>query len=128
RAAWARAAGRRHPRPDAAGYRRLGHLPADPRALRHSDPDADRARRPHGPRGRPRNGGRRLFAETIRAARAFGATARDPPPRAGWAQTRPAALRTARDRPRRPRGAARRHAASPPRLSIPLAAGARPPS
>src|SRR5262249_20197840 len=32
--------------------------------------------------------------------------ARDPAPRAGWAQTRPAALRTARDRPRRPRSAA----------------------
>src|SRR6516164_1843072 len=65
-----------------------------------------RARRPHGPRGRPRNGGRRLFAEAIRAARAVGAAARDPAPRPSRAQTGPAALRTARDRPRRSRSAA----------------------
>ena len=43
-----------------------------PRA-RHADPDADRARRRHGPRRRPRDGRRRLPAEAVRAARAAGA-------------------------------------------------------
>ena len=58
-----------HPRPDAPRRRRAGSLPAHPPALGHPGSHADRARRRHGPRGRPRDRRRRLPAES-RSSRA----------------------------------------------------------
>ncbi len=49
---------------------------------RHPDRDADRARRRDGPRRRPRTRRRRLPAQALRAARAAGARADHPAPRA----------------------------------------------
>ena len=73
-------------RPDAAGHRRPRRLPAHPRRRADADPDADRARRRHGPGGRPGDGRRRLSAQAVRAARTAGAAARHPAPRQGRAR------------------------------------------
>ena len=58
------------PRPDAARHGRPRCVPPAPVARERADPDADGAGRRHGPRHRPRVGGRRLSAEALRAARA----------------------------------------------------------
>ena len=52
-------------------------------ARRRADPDADRARRRHGPRRRPGARRRRLPAQAVRAARAAGPPQGHPAPRAG---------------------------------------------
>ena len=63
--------------PDGDGLEVCRRIRAD---LGRADPDAHRARRRDGPRGRPRDRRRRLPAEAVRAARIAGAAARDPAP------------------------------------------------